>query len=144
MLLERDVHYERITDPVYKYRLLQDISGWVDLQDKILEKPIHTKYCSLFTGGRIIGREGYAWDGASGPTIDTQSSMHCSLDHDILWQLIEEGYLDSSWYPVSNDHLESQGRTDGMWTPRAKLWNLSVTCLGRPFIKFKKWIFGRN
>ena len=144
MILEEGIHYEKIIDPVYKYRLLQDVEGWVDFQGKILEKDIHTPYCSLFTSGKIVGKADYAWDGASGPTIDTPSSMHCSLDHDILWQLIEEGYLDKSWYPISNDHLETQGERDGMWSIRAKAWNISVTYLGRPFIKFKKWIFGRT
>lgn len=144
MILEKDVHYENIIDPVYKYRLLQDIDGWVDFQHLVLERPIHTDYCSLYPSGRIVGRKGYAWDGASGPTIDTASSMHCSLDHDILWQMIEEGLLSNEWYPVSNDHLEDQGERDGMWTIRAKAWNFSVSYIGRPYFKFKKWIFGRK
>lgn len=144
MILKKNIHYEKINDPIYKYRLLKDIEGWIDFQHLMLDKPIHTEYCSLFTSGRIIGRKNYAWDGASGPTVDTTSSMHCSLDHDILWQLIEEGYLSKEWYPISNDHLEDQGEKDGMWPIRAKLWNTSVTYFGRPFIRLKKWIFGRT
>lgn len=144
MVLKEGRHYKKIKDPVYKYELLVDINGWVDFQGKVLPEAIHTPYCSLFTSGRLVGRQKYAWDGASGPTWDTPSSMHCGLDHDILWQLIEEGYLDKSWYPISNDHLETQGETDGMWPIRAKAWNLCVTYVGRPYINFKKWIFGRN
>ena len=31
---------------------------------------------------------GYAWDGCSGPTIDTEGTMEASLVHDALYQLI--------------------------------------------------------
>ena len=144
MILEKNVHYIHINDPVYKYMLIKDVEGWVDFQDKKLKKSIHTQYCSLYTSGRLIGRSRYAWDGASGPTIDTKSSMHCSLDHDILTQLIEEGYLDPSWTPISNDHLETEGIADGMIPIRAKIWNISVSYVGRPYMTFKKWIFGRR
>lgn len=44
--------------------------------------------------GRLVIRAGYAWDGPSGPTLDTASAMLPSLVHDALYQLIREGVLD--------------------------------------------------
>jgi hypothetical protein len=35
----------------------------------------------------------YGWDGASGPTLDTPSTMFASLVHDALYQLLREGKL---------------------------------------------------
>ena len=57
------------------------------------EWPIYTDYCTLWPDGVIVIDEGYEWDGASGPTIDTDDTMDGSLVHDILYQLIREGKL---------------------------------------------------
>jgi hypothetical protein len=46
-----------------------------------------TQYISL-QGGSLHIRAGYAWDGASGPTIDTKAMIKASLLHDALYQLI--------------------------------------------------------
>jgi hypothetical protein len=54
---------------------------------------IDTLYCTLVCDGTIIIRKGYEWDGASGPTIDTDDTMDGSLVHDVLYQLIREGKL---------------------------------------------------
>ena len=35
----------------------------------------------------------YAWDGPSGPTIDTRNSLRASLVHDVLYQAMREGGL---------------------------------------------------
>ena len=43
--------------------------------------------------GTLIIDQGYAWDGPSGPTIDTKTFMRGSLIHDALYQLIREGVL---------------------------------------------------
>lgn len=41
-------------------------------------------------------KKGYAWDGASGPTWDTQDTITPSLVHDVLYQAIREGLLPKS------------------------------------------------
>ena len=38
-------------------------------------------------------KAGYAWDGASGPTVDTEATMRPALVHDALYQLIRLGVL---------------------------------------------------
>jgi hypothetical protein len=54
---------------------------------------VHANYCTLDDDGYIIIDEGYEWDGASGPTIDTDDTMDGSLVHDILYQMMREGRL---------------------------------------------------
>lgn len=43
--------------------------------------------------GRLTLRKGYAWDGPSGPTIDSKDFMRGSLVHDALYQLMREKLL---------------------------------------------------
>lgn len=47
----------------------------------------------------------YAWDGPSGPTIDTKTFMRGSLVHDALYQLMREGYLDRKRFRKQADIL---------------------------------------
>lgn len=138
MILKEGLHYKKIDHPVYKYELLMDITNTIDFKGLKLKHAVITEYCALFTDGQIIQFKGYRWDGASGPTWDTESTMHCSLDHDTLWQLIEELFLPEKWYSVSNHHLRTQGKKDGMWTIRANAWFYSVSLVGRPYISYKK------
>ena len=44
----------------------------------------------LKAGGRLFVYEGYAWDGASGPAIDTPNWMDPSLVHDIFYQALRQ------------------------------------------------------
>ncbi len=39
---------------------------------------------------RLTTKKGYAWDGPSGPTIDSKNFMRGSLVHDALYQLMRE------------------------------------------------------
>lgn len=48
----------------------------------------------LYRDGQLTIHAGYEWDGASGPTIDTPSTMRASLVHDALYELIRKGLLD--------------------------------------------------
>jgi hypothetical protein len=44
--------------------------------------------------GYFTLRNGYAWDGPSGPTIDTKNFMRGSLVHDALYQLMRSAIID--------------------------------------------------
>jgi len=62
----------------------------------------------------------YAWDGPSGPTIDTENFMRGSLVHDALYQLIKEGYLDKKvWRLYADKILRKICLEDGMSKFRA-------------------------
>lgn len=47
-------------------------------------------FLKLESDGTLNILEGYAWDGASGPAMDTPTIMAASLVHDALYQLMRE------------------------------------------------------
>ena len=53
-------------------------------------------------------RAGYAWDGTTGPSVDTRSMMIPSLAHDALYQLIAEGLLKpaDAWVAVADANFK--------------------------------------
>lgn len=71
--------------------------------------------------GRLQIAEGYAWDGASGPAIDTASFMRGSLVHDALYQLIRRRVLPPAARKPADGLLVSVALADGMWYVRS-LW----------------------
>ena len=73
-------------------------------------------YVDLIGDGTMTIRKGYAWDGPSGPTIDTRSFMRGSLFHDVSYQLIREGFLKANQRPIADDWLVFICYEDRMWT----------------------------
>jgi len=88
----------------------------------------------LNTDGTLWIKEGYAWDGPSGPTIDTPSFMRGSLVHDVLYQLIRKGHLDRKKYrKIADDILREICKEDGMWTFFVWLVYTVVRRFGNPY-----------
>ena len=103
----------------YKYQLKETYTLVIDIKPARL---IDTEYIKLNTDGVITISEGYAWDGPSGPTIDTLTFMRGSLIHDALYQLMRESYLDHQLYREAADRiLQKICKEDGMWSLRAWL-----------------------
>jgi hypothetical protein len=103
----------------YKYQLarsyalqMADIKGF----------NIKADWIELTQDGVLIISAGYAWDGASGPTIDTPSSMRGSLVHDVLYQLMRLGLLPESYRERADILLHDICEEDGMCSLRADLW----------------------
>ena len=67
----------------YKYQLKETSTIAIDISP---ETPIDTEYITLDSQGNLTIKKGYAWDGPSGPTIDTLTFMRGSLVHDALYQ----------------------------------------------------------
>lgn len=107
----------------YKYQLASDYWLLTDIRPK---KDIKTEYISLTVNGLLIIRAGYAWDGASGPTFDTKSSMRGSLAHDALYQLMRLGLLDESFREQADELLQQVCIEDGMLPFRAYVWEKAV------------------
>ena len=82
----------------------------------------------------LIIHKKYAWDGLSGPTIDTHSSMRGSLVHDALYQLMREKGLncDKDRYMADNI-LYKFCRQDGMIWLYAILIYFGVRAFGRKY-----------
>lgn len=110
----------------WKYQLHDDFS--VDTRFKVLpRKDIITKYIELYTTGILIIKNGYAWNGPSGFTIDTPDSMIPSLIHDALYQLMGEGLLDPNFFRLPSDILFREILKEcGMNWVRRVLWFKAV------------------
>ncbi len=107
----------------YKYQLSSDYIHFMSFEFPPLPTQVKTKYlCIASVDGctALTIRSGYAWDGPSGPTIDTKNFMRGSLVHDALYQLIRLEYLDKNRYREPADReLYRICRQDGMCWLRA-------------------------
>ncbi|MGR0480224.1 MAG: DUF1353 domain-containing protein [Candidatus Electronema sp. V4] len=87
----------------YKYTLIEDYQHETQIQ---IPEPVEIPpVVTLKTNGLLTIREGYAWDGPSGPTIDTRSFIRGSLVHDALYQLMRERKIESEKYRKYADEL---------------------------------------
>jgi hypothetical protein len=82
-------------------------------------------------GTNLIIRRGYAWDGPSGPTVDTATFMRGSLVHDALYQLIREGAISEDSKDAADMELRYICLEDGMWSARAWWVYKGVRMFGR-------------
>jgi len=79
-----------------------------------------SEFIVLTADGLLTINKGYAWDGPSGPAIDTRNFMRGSLVHDALYQLIREKLLDQHTTLEPADRLlQKMCKADGMSSLRA-------------------------
>lgn len=107
----------------YKYQLVEDYEVQTRLRP---ESDIITEFLTLGIDGVLFIRHGYAWDGASGPTVDTDNSIRGSLVHDAMYQLMRLGLLDQSWRQAADEELREICIEDGMCNLRASVWFCAV------------------
>ena len=101
----------------YKYQLKNTYILVIPIEP---ESNITTEYITLSESGDLLIKNGYAWDGPSGPTIDTKNFMRGSLVHDALYQLMRETPLDDTVYRDKVDRLlQEHCKDDGMSSIRA-------------------------
>lgn len=115
----------------YKYQLKE---GYLFAYTGIIPpENIGTEYIKLDLDGNLTIKKGYAWDGPSGPTIDTKNFMRGSLAHDALYQLMRENFLDHDQYREAADRLlQRLCKEDGMWALRAWWVYQGVRIFGDP------------
>lgn len=121
----------------YKYQLADDYKIRLNWYENYIQhaNPIATEYINVDLWGLMTIKRGYAWDGPSGPTLDTHTGMRASLVHDALYQLIREGFLtpDRKYYKYNADlMLYKICREDGMDWFRATYWYYAVKWFGAP------------
>lgn len=75
----------------YKYTLFEEYSYEADIKVK---EPCDLGVLAISPEGLLTIRQGYSWDGPSGPAIDTKNFMRGSLVHDALYQLMREEKID--------------------------------------------------
>jgi len=100
----------------YKYQLRKEYQIDVGIIPKL---PFTVAFLRLDDSGRLTISAGYAWDGPSGPTIDTKNFMRGSLVHDALYQLMREGYLPPNCKGAADKLLRKMCKEDGMSSLRA-------------------------
>jgi hypothetical protein len=111
----------------YKYQLAEDYTVQTKLRPV---QAIETRYILLSVDGLLTIENGYAWDGASGPSFDTRDSMRGSLGHDAKYQLIRMRLLDYSAKVIADQELYDDLVEDKMWRWRAAYWLKSVETFG--------------
>jgi hypothetical protein len=99
----------------------------VDVNNTAVVIPLVT----LEPSGWLTIHAGYAYDGASGPTIDTLDSMAGAAVHDAGYQLIRLGKIEPTWKEYFDELFYEIMVEDGMIRPRAKLWEWAVKTFGR-------------
>jgi hypothetical protein len=99
----------------YKYQLVKNYDDKVDIEGYTFD----TSYLKLGDDGELVIKKGYAWDGPSGPTIDTLDFMRGSLVHDALYQLIRMEVIPYSYREYADKLLKKICREDGMSRFRA-------------------------
>lgn len=113
----------------YKYQVMKEYEHETELR---LEKAVGSRddWVRLETDGTLRFKKGYAWDGPSGPTIDTKTFMRGSLVHDGLYQLMREGQLDPERRKYADRLLRQICREDGMSRIRASYVYRSLRWFG--------------
>ena len=109
--------YLKVKHHKYLYRLVKTYRVKVDLKGKY---NVTSPFISLDRTGMLTIRAGYAWDGPSGPAINTDSFMRASLVHDALYQLMRMRLIPWERERIMADkQMRVHCVEDGMWRIRA-------------------------
>ena len=111
----------------YKYQVARDYRIKLAV---IPYQPICLPFVLMDTAGDTVIKTGYAWNGASGPTVDTRNTMAGSLVHDLLYQLIRLGLIDPKYKAYADRILKEICVEDGMNRIRAACWLWAVKTFG--------------
>jgi len=126
----------RYTKSNYKYQVKDDFIIATDIKPK---SNILSDFINLDTDGILTIRKGYAWDGCSGPTWDTKSTMRAGCVHDAFFQLMRLNVLDRNQYfhPV-NKLFYFMLRQDGVLWLRAEYYYKAVEKISWRYTMSKK------
>lgn len=116
----------RYRSGTYKYQLRRP---HVEQTCVIPPAQIATDWIGLDMNGLLTIAAGYAWDGASGPTWDSKSSMRGSLVHDACYQLLRMELLPPECRAQADAEFHRICIEDGMFKWRANAWHWAVRTL---------------
>lgn len=116
----------------YKYEVVEDYTIDVNILPKqdIFEPNKSNPYIKLSSDGKLTIFKGYAWDGPSGPTIDTKNFMRGSLVHDALYQLMRQKKISLEYRDHADRLLQAICKDDGMSSFRANNVYYAVKLFG--------------
>ena len=94
---------------------------------------IETDFIKLGVDGELTVKKGYAWDGPSGPVIDTQENLRASLIHDALYQLMRREHLKARTHRKTADKVfRDICKEDGVSSFRANIYYKTLRKYGKP------------
>lgn len=111
----------------FEYQLREDFFIQTAIRPEV---PAKFLFVELNTEGMLFIKKGWAWDGASGPTFDTKSSMVAAMVHDALYGLMKRELLARKYKTEADKLFYDLLIEDGMWKWRAKLWYEAVKDMG--------------
>ena len=115
----------------YKYQLASGYKVKTSIKPK---KAVDDKmFIKLDKNGLLRIAAGYAWDGPSGPVIDTRENMRASLVHDAFYQLMRNKFLTAKAHKDKADRLfQKICVQDGVSRPIAKIYYHGLKYGGKP------------
>ena len=115
----------------YKYQLYASYTHGLQIipPDGTVKLPFITWH----EDGYLIIQSGYAWDGPSGPTWDTDTFMRGSLVHDAMYQLMRMGEMSNIYREEADKLLRDICIEDGMWRFRANYVYRAVRRCGKKY-----------
>ena len=116
----------------YKYQVAKAMAVNIQLNDPPVEV-VNLTFLKLIPGASasspctLIVKEGYAWDGASGPAVDSPNFMRGSCVHDALYQLLRMEKISAVNRERADRILVEICAEDGMpwWRCKWVYWGVS-------------------
>lgn len=102
----------------YKYQLYEDVK----IQTEIKGEEVKEEFFILEKNGDLHVKRGYAWDGPSGPTIDTPKFVWASLPHDVFYQCMRHGWISRSRRKEVDQEMRRMLRTEPKPMNRFRAW----------------------
>lgn len=118
----------------YKYKFKVEENFSIELPIKIadFEQPYATS-----KNGILEIKKGYAWDGASGPVINTRDTLVASLVHDVLYQAMRLNLIkpNSANRKIADKNFFEILKMHGVNSIRRKVWYFAVRLFGKKSTK---------
>ena len=114
----------------YKYKFKVEENFSIELPFKIPD--FEHEYASS-KDGILSVKKGYAWDGASGPIINTRDTLVASLVHDVLYQAMRLNLIKSSKENrmIADKNFFEILKMNGVNSIRRKVWYFAVRLFGK-------------
>jgi hypothetical protein len=106
----------------YKYVVAEDFTILTDIKNYTVADTLS----ALQPDGSLTIKRGYAWDGNSGPCLDSRSSLMASCVHDVLCDYINLGWLPDYLQPVVDQEYYNLCVANKMWWRLARLRLLAI------------------
>jgi hypothetical protein len=111
----------------YKYSLHEDYVCQTPIAPG---KFIQIPFITLMSQGELTISKGYAWDGPSGPVLDSPEAMRSSLVHDAFYQLLRYEKLSQTHRKKIDQLFRDMSIEDGVARIRAYTWYASLRMFG--------------